>query len=109
VFFLGGMGGGNPRMRSFRIGALVLIVLAGVVLHHTGRAYEAIRLIYFALIIGLLFASFRGRRTNVPGVSRANVSNGWPFGGPANDRQNSTVDTRLVDPDSPPDGQPPRS
>jgi hypothetical protein len=73
-----GLGYGNRSpLRYLRLGLLILIVLAAVVFHGKGRAYDTIHDVYFVLIIGLLgFALFsRGR-------SRRNQMGGGPMGGP---------------------------
>src|ERR1700683_5503918 len=51
------------KRRAFRFGALAVVVVAGVAFRHTGRGYDTIRDIYFAVIIGLFFtrARFGGR------------------------------------------------
>jgi hypothetical protein len=55
----------------------VLVLLAGVVFHHSGGAYDTIRVLYFALIIGFVVfaATARRRRGRSPG--QASVGGSW--------------------------------
>jgi hypothetical protein len=57
----------------------VLVVLAGIVFHHSGGVYDTIRVIYLALVIGFLVfaASARRRRGRNPSQGTA----GGPWGG----------------------------
>jgi hypothetical protein len=69
VFGMGmGMGRGNSSLRAVRLGLLVMVILAGVVFHHTGGVYDTIHVLYLVLIVGLLgFALMTRRRRQSPG------------------------------------------
>lgn len=103
-----GMGRGNSKMRAFRIGVLVLVLLAGVVFHHSGPTYDAIRILYYAFIIGFLVFAFRSRRQGVGGPPRNSLGNSWNrsnsqrWGGMTNqtDSSSAPINTRLLDRDS---------
>jgi hypothetical protein len=49
-----GMGRGNSPLRAVRLGAFVLVILAGVVFHHSGGVYQTIHVLYLVLIVGVL-------------------------------------------------------
>lgn len=107
-----GMGGRrNPSMRYLRIGALVLILLAGVVFHHSGKTYDSLRVLYYVLIIGLIAYSFRARRSI--GQSGGFNSVGARFGRPGGQGWASRpgaqapVDARLREPEPDPGPQDP--
>lgn len=88
---MGGFGfGGNSRMRALRLGALALLLVAGVVFHRQGSGYEAVRAVYVLAVIALLGYSFIRRRSGVAG-GRAG---GWrsgppPTAGPPSDSSTS--------------------
>jgi hypothetical protein len=82
------MGYRNPTTRYLRIGAFVLVLLAGSLFHHSGGTYTVIRYAYYALIIGLLVMSFRSRRglgRGMMGGRQAPPGQGFPTSDP---RQN---------------------
>jgi hypothetical protein len=65
--------GGRSALRYVRLALLILILLAAVVFHGHGKAYDTIHAVYFVAVIGLLgFALFtrsasrRGRMGNGP-------------------------------------------
>jgi hypothetical protein len=68
-------------MRAVRLGALVLVILAGVVFHRSGGVYQTIHVLYFVLIVGILaFALLnRNRRGSRPPSGTAGGS--WGSGG----------------------------
>jgi hypothetical protein len=48
---------GNAAMsnyRMMRIGLLIVVVAGGLLLHHRGHAYEAMRVVYLVVIVGFL-------------------------------------------------------
>jgi hypothetical protein len=49
-----GFGSRNPQLRYLRLGALVVLILAGSAFHHSGPTYDAIRVVYYALILGVI-------------------------------------------------------
>jgi hypothetical protein len=68
-----GTGRGNSSLRAVRLGAFVLVILAGVVFHHSGGVYQTIHLLYLVLVVGvlgyaLLARSRRGNRSPSGGV-----------------------------------------
>jgi len=66
------MGRGNPSLRAVRLGLLVMVILAGVVFHHSGGVYDTIHVLYLVLIVGLLaFALVTRRRRQPPGGTSA--------------------------------------
>jgi hypothetical protein len=40
--------------RMMRLGLLVAVVVGGLLLHHRGHAYDAMRIVYVVLIVGFL-------------------------------------------------------
>jgi hypothetical protein len=40
--------------RMMRIGLLIAVVAGGLLLHHRGHAYEAMRIVYLVIIVGFL-------------------------------------------------------
>jgi hypothetical protein len=62
----GGVGGGPSSLRFIRLGALVVILIVGTALRHSGSAYRAIYWVYLVVIVCVIAASFarrgRGRR-----------------------------------------------
>jgi len=40
--------------RMMRIGLLLVVVIGGVIFHHQGRAYDAIRIVYLVVVLGFL-------------------------------------------------------
>lgn len=72
-----GMGRGNSSLRTICIGALVLVLLAGVVFHHSGGAYDTIRVLYFALIIGFLVFATTARRLRGRNPGPGGVGGSW--------------------------------
>ena len=52
----------RSNLRQLRYGAIVLLLLVGVVSHHSGPTYSLIRYGYLALVLGLVVARLRGRR-----------------------------------------------
>ena len=60
---LGGMGSGNPRLRYFRLALLAAVLLAGLAFHHAGPEYAAVRVAYYAAIVGFIgYALYRRSR-----------------------------------------------
>ncbi len=57
-----GMGRGNSSLRTIRLGLLVMVILAGVVFHHSGGVYDTIHAIYYVLIVGFLVFAIATRR-----------------------------------------------
>ena len=54
------MFGFGSRMRSLRIVLLVAVLAAGAAFHHSGPTYTAIRIAYYAVILGFIgFALYR--------------------------------------------------
>ncbi len=49
--------GGNRQLRTVRIVMLVGVIGAGVLLHHHGTTYSAVRVLYYAVIFGLIGAA----------------------------------------------------
>lgn len=64
-----GSGSRNPRARALRLGLLAVVLVAAVLFHGHGRAYEGVRILYYLGIVGLLVARFAGRsrRQGPPG------------------------------------------
>jgi hypothetical protein len=101
-----GIGRGvNPRARALRFGALALVLLAGVVFHHSGSTYETIRVAYYIVIASFIFYAIRGRRGN---QSRMGVG-GWPFqngasggikSGSPPEAWPSPIDARIIETDA---------
>jgi|GEM_PF-1393434 len=81
-----GYGGGYRNVRYLRIGAIVALLLFGALAHDEGRAYDTVRLFYFALIIGLIAFSFRSRGARRTSDFRRQVNNTF-----------DPIETRLVD------------
>jgi hypothetical protein len=76
-----GFGSRNPQMRAVRIGLLVAVVAAGAVFHHSGPTYTAIRIVYFAVVIG--FIGFALYRRSVAKHHDPTIPGGPPgYGGP---------------------------
>jgi hypothetical protein len=85
--------GSSPQLRSVRIGAIVLLLLAGAAFHHRGNVYLGIRIGYYVLIVGAL-AAFAWRRWARERAQRA----------PLSDWSNPTTSPPAQRaPDSPPD------
>jgi len=82
----------------FRVGLLALVILAGLLFHHQGHAYDAIRVVYYVFIVAFLLWGIsmrRGRgplaggrggpskqvpigtKTNAPGPTSAGPAAGW--------------------------------
>ena len=40
--------------RMMRIGLLLAVVIGGVIFHHQGHAYDAIRIVYVVIVLGFL-------------------------------------------------------
>ena len=105
--------GGNKKFRGYWIGALALVILAGVVFHHSGRTYETIRILYYAAIIGMLVYRFRSRRQLMgrnggapPSMfGRPSGYGGWNQPPPANNgtTSNHPIEARLVEKPAPTD------
>jgi hypothetical protein len=68
------MGRGNSSLRYLRLGLLVMVILAGVVFHHSGGVYDTIHAIYYVLIVGFIVFAIATRR-------RAKQSSGGTAGG----------------------------
>jgi hypothetical protein len=58
-------GSRNPQMRSMRLVLLVVLLVAGAAFHHTGATYTAIRVVYYAVILGALGFAFALWRRSV--------------------------------------------
>jgi hypothetical protein len=54
-------GSRNPQMRYLRVGLLVVLLVAGTAFHHTGPTYTAIRVVYYAVLLGALAFAFSRR------------------------------------------------
>jgi hypothetical protein len=94
-----GMGGRNPAFRAVRLGALVLVVLAGVVFHHSGGAYNAIHFLYIALVIGFLAVSISTRRRRAGAPVQGGAAGSWGDAGqPIVTRDISTAPTLSTPP-----------
>jgi hypothetical protein len=72
-----GMSGANSSLRTIRLGLLVLVVLAGVVFHHSGGAYITIRVLYFALVIGFVVFAATARRRRGRNPGQGSVGGSW--------------------------------
>jgi hypothetical protein len=97
-----GMGYRNPTTRYLRIGALVIVLLAGAVLHHSGGIYNVIHVAYLALIVGFLVVGFASRRGYGRGVGQGygrGVGAGVPPGAmPPNGPRQNPVASSLAAP-----------
>jgi hypothetical protein len=65
-----GLGSRNPQLRYLRLALLAVVILAGLAFHHSGPAYDAIRIAYYVIIVGIIgFALYsrRGHRGQNPG------------------------------------------
>lgn len=66
-----GFGSGSPRSRSraLRLALLAVALLAALLFHGRGRAYEGVRIVYWVAVAGFLVArlSGRARRQGPPG------------------------------------------
>jgi hypothetical protein len=77
-----GMGRGNSSLRMLRLGLLVMVILAGVVFHHSGGVYDTIHAIYYVLIVGfIVFAIATRRRSRQSPGGTAGGSWGGTSGG----------------------------
>lgn len=105
--------GRNPRVRAIRIAALVLVLLAGVAFHDSGRTYQTLRDIYLVVIVGLLAYSLSARRRGLAGrpgngapfgarVGRGFGSPGWGGGPSAGPAPGQTIDVPIAKPEEPP-------
>jgi hypothetical protein len=56
-----GLGPRNPQLRVIRLGILVLVILAGVVFHHQGSTYDAIRVGYYVVLVAFIGYAFSAR------------------------------------------------
>jgi hypothetical protein len=54
-------GSRNPHLRYLRVGLLVVLLVAGTAFHHAGPTYTAIRIVYYALLLGALGFAFSRR------------------------------------------------
>jgi hypothetical protein len=67
-----GFGSRNPQMRVVRLGLLAVLLIAGATFHHTGPVYTAIRVAYYAVILGglgyLLWRRSAAKRQGPAGV-----------------------------------------
>jgi hypothetical protein len=55
-----GFGSRNPQLRSLRLVLLVAVLAAGAAFHHSGPTYTAIRIAYYAVILGFIgYALYR--------------------------------------------------
>jgi len=95
-----GMGRGNSSLRAIRIGLLVMVILAGVVFRHSGGTYDAIRGVYYVLIVGFLVFAFVTRR-------RAGQSRGGTAGGSWGGTSGGSWGNRPPPPQPPPSSDPP--
>ena len=78
-----GFGSRNPRLRVFRLGALAVLLLAGLAFHHRGSSYELVRGLYYAGIVGLLgYSLYRRRQAGPPAAG----GGGWPDPDPVRSR-----------------------
>jgi hypothetical protein len=75
-----GMGRGNSSLRAIRLGLLVMVILAGVVFHHSGGVYDTIHVIYIVLIVGFLVFALATRRRG--GRQPQGGTAGGSWGGP---------------------------
>jgi hypothetical protein len=83
----GGMGGGgfggrggNANMRYLRIGAIVVLLLSGVIFHHSGPVYDTLRFAWYGLVIGGLAYGLSRRRARGGQMGRGGF--GSPMSGP---------------------------
>ncbi len=63
----GGPGGAHSTLRYLRMGALIALLVGTAVFHVHGADYLVIRGIYFAVIAGVLVASYALSHRSAPG------------------------------------------
>lgn len=74
-----GFGSRNPQLRYLRFALLAVVILAGLAFHHSGPTYEAIRVVYYAVILGIIgFALYSRSAAKHRGPGRPG-----PPGGPS--------------------------
>jgi hypothetical protein len=89
-----------------RLGLLVMVILAGVVFHHSGGAYDTIRALYLVLVVGFLaFAIMtRRRRSQSPGGTAGGSWGGTSGGSWGGAGVSSPPATPTAPPSDPPVG-----
>jgi hypothetical protein len=62
------------------LGALVLVILAGAVFHHSGGVYQTIHVLYLVLIVGFLAFALLNRSRRGKGSSTGTAGGSWGGG-----------------------------